>query len=165
LRARLALSLALLAAAFFSNRLVPSFQTKSGETVRQSEAVPVPLSPTPGLGKDQVWEGELPVPRSEPVVEESASGLIETEGVEALPVIPQLIEQPFSPPRRYRATVLTVVRDKPTWTGREIARVKPNTKILVVASIGDWLKVKSRSNPPKPSGYIWKADVREELRR
>jgi hypothetical protein len=51
------------------------------------------------------------------------------------------------------------------WTGREIARVRPNTKILVVASIGDWLKVKYRSNPPKPSGYIWRADVREELRR
>jgi serine/threonine-protein kinase len=163
LRARLAISLSLLAAALFFNRLVSSFQTKSGETVRQSEAVP--LSPTPGLEKGQVWEAELRVPRSEPVVEESASGPVGTEGAEAPPVIPQLVEQPFSPPRRYRATVLTVVRDKPMWTGREIARVRPNTKILVVASIGDWLKVKSRSNPPKPSGYIWRADVREELRR
>jgi serine/threonine protein kinase len=142
LHLRLSLSLALLAAGFLFSRLAPSLPTKPVEELQQQQPLSAPLSP----------------PDPAPHIPE----LVETKNDEAQSVTPQLTEEPFSPPRRYRVAVLTVVRDKPTWAGRELARVKPKTKILVVASVGDWLKVESRSKPRKPSGYIWKEDVREE---
>lgn len=84
-------------------------------------------------------------------------GEVETEDPEILPLPQQIF-----PPRRYRVTTKTVVRDRPTWKGEEIARLKPNTKIYVVALTGDWLKVESRSRPPKPPGYVWKKDAKPE---
>lgn len=71
-------------------------------------------------------------------------------------------EQVLSPPRWYRVTVPTVVRDQPTETGKEVAQLQPDTPIRVVAIAGEWLKVGSPSNPLQPQGYVRKADTQPE---
>jgi hypothetical protein len=70
--------------------------------------------------------------------------------------------QPLTPPRLYRVTTPTVLRDKPTWTGKEVVQLKAGIKITVTAIVGDWLKVESKANPPKPPGYVWKEDATPE---
>jgi serine/threonine protein kinase len=77
------------------------------------------------------------------------------------PALPSTKQETF-PPRRYRVTILTAVRDRPTWKGAEVLQLKPNSKISVVGFTGDWLKVESRSQSLAPSGYVWKEDAKPE---
>jgi Double zinc ribbon len=70
-----------------------------------------------------------------------------------------LQEEPLSPPRFYNVVKATAVRDKPSLIGKEVAQLEPETSIYVVAQAGDWLKVESKSTPPKPPGYVWKEDA------
>jgi hypothetical protein len=72
---------------------------------------------------------------------------------------PTLTEEPLAPPRFYSVVKATAVRDKPSRTGKEVARLEPETSIYVVAQVGDWLKVESKATPPKPPGYVWKEDA------
>ncbi|MGH8007051.1 MAG: hypothetical protein ACREQ3_08570, partial [Candidatus Binatia bacterium] len=74
----------------------------------------------------------------------------------------EVSERPLPAPQIYRVTTATALRDKPAETGQEVTRFKSGNRIQVVAIVGDWLKVESKSNPPKPPGYVWKDDARPE---
>lgn len=149
LRLRISVLVSLMVLALLSYRLVNHFQRQARDEHRQTLPVSSPLKSETRAEQ----EDKRTIASPEPIGKEDHT---------AGPVIPQLTEQPVSPPRRYRVTILTAVRDKPTWTGEKVARIKPNTKIHVVAIAGDWLKVKSRSHPPKPPGYVWKEDTRPD---
>ncbi|NOT55038.1 MAG: protein kinase [Deltaproteobacteria bacterium] len=70
--------------------------------------------------------------------------------------------QPFPGPRRFRITTQTAVRESPTWASKEALWLQPGARVYAVAQVGDWLKVESRAQPPKPPGFVWKADTRRE---
>jgi serine/threonine protein kinase len=175
-----ALSVGLLALAFLSFQLVTHFQAQSREELRQvPPSLPLPLETRDFQESERVLvapkQGEVsdPAEATDPVEEETeligaaADAAKEPAvGEESRSIAASLnaqpVEQPLSPSRPYRVTILTAVRDNPTWTGKELALLRPNMRIHVVAHTGDWLKVESRSNPPKPPGYVWKADARPE---
>jgi serine/threonine protein kinase len=69
---------------------------------------------------------------------------------------------PFPTPRRFRIIVRTAVRESPTWASKEAVWLRPGARVYAVAQVGDWLKVESRAQPPKPPGFVWKADARKE---
>ena len=71
-------------------------------------------------------------------------------------------DQPFPGPRRFRITTRTAVRESPTWASKEAVWLQPGARVYAVAQAGDWLKVESRARPPKPPGFVWKADARRE---
>jgi hypothetical protein len=70
---------------------------------------------------------------------------------------------PASPPRRVaEAGAYEVLRDsalleKPATSSREVALVERGMIVNVVASVGDWLEVRSKHG--KPPGYIRRQDV------
>jgi predicted nucleic acid-binding Zn ribbon protein len=78
----------------------------------------------------------------------------------------EFTEEPLVPPRLYEITAETIMRDKPSWSGKKIAQLNTNIDIYVAAILkstkasGDWLKVQSRSTPPKPSGYVFAEDAK-----
>ncbi len=78
---------------------------------------------------------------------------------EPKPEVSPPMEEPLSPPRFYSVVKTTVVRDNPSRAGKEVAQIEPETSIYVVARVGDWLKIESKSTPPKPPGYVWKEDA------
>ena len=138
---------------------------KPGEEVlvdekQESEASLVPYTSEQIMFSQEQMQ-PLPLDSADETVDAGDRGAdlntVEPEAQETL-----LPPQQIFPPRRYRVTTKTVVRAQPTWKGAEIARLKPNTKIYVVALTGDWLKVESRSQPPKPPGYVWKKDAKPE---
>lgn len=143
--------------ALFSYQLGSRLPTKVGDEPTQVS----PVLPSP----DPTSEGQ-PRPPTDVGTQEEGWTVAppDSEGKvnKATQAPPAPAEQPLSSPRFYRVTTPTVLRDKPTWTGKEVAQLKPDTKIQVVAIAGDWLKVESKSNPPKPPGYVWKEDARPE---
>jgi serine/threonine-protein kinase len=130
-----------------------------------------------------VSEATLDVPLSpEETAEKTANGaLVSTQAAPVLQSMPDAAlppkevrtgtkksldlsssNQSFSSPQRFRITTLTAVRENPTWGSREITWLAPGARVYAVARIGEWLKVESRARPPKPPGFVWKADTRRE---
>ena len=72
------------------------------------------------------------------------------------------LAQPFPVPRQFRITTRTAVRESPTWASKETVWLQPGARVYAVARVGEWLKVESRARPPKPPGFVWKADARRE---
>jgi hypothetical protein len=95
--------------------------------------------------------------------EKSAEGApVSPQATAVLESTPPANDQLFSSPRRFRVTTLTAVRENPTWRSKEITWLKPGARVYAVARVGEWLKIESRARPPKPPGFVWKADTRRE---
>lgn len=161
----------LMAIAVFSYRLGSHQQTQVGgeltQTSKQAPSVSPPPEPEAGVAAEVPVQtpSAFPPPKPENGGEKQEESKIAAPNPEAvppplLPSPPSVTEQPLSSPRFYRVTTPTALRDKPTWTGKEMAQLQSNTLIQVVATVGDWLKVESKSNPPKPPGYVWKEDAK-----
>jgi len=154
---RVALAVALLSLfGFFAYYLSPWQQTPGGQDSAPSShgGAAAPSSPT---GNAPAQSAVAPSSGTE----EKTSGLSGLGGEK--PDEPRdgsvLTEEPLSPPRFYNVVKATVVWDKPSRTGKEVAQLEPETSIYVVAQVGDWLKVESKATPPKPPGYVWKEDA------
>lgn len=113
---------------------------------------PPPVSPPAEEKQSQPIVAKPPESPPPPVTEE--------------PTNPEFTEEPLDPPRRYAVTTETVMRDKPSWSGKKIADLNTDTDIDVEAILkskketGDWLKVQSQSTPPKPPGYVFADDAK-----
>jgi predicted amidophosphoribosyltransferase len=155
---RIVLSISFLfAVGFFSYRLGSLQQIGGGSEPRLSP----PESPSQKVGPEDLIKPAVDTGSKEggsAVAPPDAGGGGKPPG----PDIPLVAEEPVSPPCFYRVTTPTALRDKPTLTGKEMAQLQSNTLVEVVATVGDWLKVESKSNPPKPPGYVWKEDAKLE---
>lgn len=115
------------------------------------------------LGPSHLPNG-LPPPQVSPQPQPTGRSTEAEHTVSRSPATPSppAAEQRLPLPRPYRVTTATAVRDAPTWRGKEIAWLKRQTRIHVVATVGDWLKIESRAHPPNPPGYVWKEDAQSE---
>lgn len=125
----------------------PAFPPPADPVVAEEPALPTqtastPLPPLSDLSVSTEEEQELTGPS------------FQTEEV--------VSNNPFPAPRRFRITTRTAVRESPTWASKEAVWLQPGARVYAVAQVGDWLKVESRAQPPKPPGFVWKADARGE---
>lgn len=155
----------LVIAAGFAYWLGNSSQAPEEPTVSNTEKTPQPPPPLSQGLLEQKSQEEQPLTSAHTNQEEVVHNQqIEEEAVAQSPSLPQLpVEQPLVPPRFYRVTAPTSVRDKPEQTGTAVAQLQPDTLIHVAAITGDWLKVESKATPPKPPGYVWHADAKPEV--
>jgi hypothetical protein len=83
---------------------------------------------------------------------------VQNQTAQAAPALP-----PSPPPRRvdeagqYEVLRDTALLEKPSTSAREVALVQRGMTVNVVASVGDWLEVRSKYG--KPPGYIRRQDV------
>lgn len=155
----------LVIAAGFTYWLGNSSQAPEEPTVSNTEKTPQPLPPSSQGSLEQKRQKEQPQTSAHPNQEEVVHNQqMREEAVAQSPSLPQLpVEQPLVPPRFYRVTAPTSVRDKPEQTGTAVAQLQPDTLIHVAAITGDWLKVESKATPPKPPGYVWHGDAKPEV--
>jgi serine/threonine protein kinase len=127
----------------------------------QSEKEKTLVAPVPAEGTGaQAMQTPVPPPLESPpdVTAPAAEG----QGGKEKTLASVSGDQPFPVPRRFRITTRTAVRESPTWAGREMLWLQPGARVYAVARVGEWLKIESRANPPKPPGFVWKADARRE---
>jgi serine/threonine protein kinase len=138
---------------------------QGGPREQQSQSHSLPLSTVPvvveGTGT-QTQTIPMPVPPpSESSPDVTATATEEQSEKEKALVTPS-DAQPFRAPRRFRITTRTAVRESPTWASKEMFWLQPGVRVYAIARVGEWIKIESRADPPKPPGFVWKADARRE---
>jgi hypothetical protein len=143
----------------------PQTQQEAKIPVTASESQPLAPAP-PTFQKNEASEEQKPPLSGEEKKSTGAATNPEekksSEEPPPNPPPPLITEQPLVPPRFYRIMTPTSVRDKPEATGKAVAQLQPDTLIHVVAIVSGWLKVESKSTPPKPPGYVWLEDTQPE---
>lgn len=142
----------------------PQQADKTSNTALEDNRVveePQKNSLTPLRDRDPSDPGERKS-REEPGKPVLAPPPVTTPGLPLAKPLKEVPEKPLPAPRFYQVTTLTELRDKPTWASKKVTDLQPGMLIQVVAIAGDWLKVKSKSTPPKPPGYVWREDAKPE---
>lgn len=131
----------------------------------QPQSPSLPLSTAPAVAERTEPQTQVvtnPVPPPSESSPDVTATVTEGQSGKEKTLAPPSVDQLFRVPRRFRITTRTAVRENPTWAGREVLWLQPGARVYAVARVGEWLKIESRANPPKPPGFVWKADARRE---